>query len=81
LWKAGLRAFAYTTFNLLLSLILGLASLLPSLLFVPYLVQWSETLWGIFHPAVKWKPVKIGTRQLIVSILWTILFILTWRLQ
>jgi hypothetical protein len=79
-WKAGLRAFLYTSFNLLLVLGLGLAAILPRLLFVPYLVQWSETLWGIFNPAVRWKPVRIGTRQLIVSILWTILFILTWRL-
>ena len=80
LWKAGLRAFAYTTFNLLLTLVLGFASILPRLLFLPYLVQWGETLWGIFNPAVKWKPVRIGVRQLIVSTLWTILFILTWRL-
>jgi hypothetical protein len=80
LWKTGLRAFLYTTFNLLFTLTLGLASILPTLLFVPYLVQWSETLWGIFNPAVRWKPVRIGVRQLIVSILWTVLFIITWRL-
>lgn len=80
LWKEGLRAFAYTSFNLVLCLGLGLASVLPRFIFIPYLVQWLETLWGIFHPAVKWKPVKIGMRQLIVSVLWTILFIVTWRL-
>lgn len=79
LWKAGLRAFAYTTFNLALSLGLGLFSVLPRFLFLPYLIQWIETLWGIFHPAVKWKPTRIGIRQLIVSIVWTILFIVTWR--
>ncbi len=79
LWKAGLRAFAYTTFNLVSSLGLGLASVLPRLIFIPYLVQWSETLWGIFHPAVRWKPIRIGMRQLVVSVLWTILFILLWR--
>ncbi len=78
LWKAGLRAFAYTTFNLVGSL--GLLSVLPHLLFMPYLVQWAETLWGISHPAVKWKPTRIGIRQLMVSILWTILFIVTWRM-
>lgn len=78
-WKAGRRAFAYTTFNLALVLGLGLFSVLPRFLFLPYLVQWSETLWGIDHPAVKWKPTRIGIRQLIVSTLWTILFILTWR--
>jgi hypothetical protein len=78
-WKAGKRAFAYTTFNLLVSLGLGLASVLPRFLFLPYLVQWSETLWGIFHPAIRWMPTRIGIRQLIVSILWTLLFIITWR--
>jgi hypothetical protein len=80
LWKLGIRAFAYTTFNLVSVLTLGLVSVLPRFLFLPYLVQWVETMWGIFHPAIKWKPVRIGTRQLIVSILWMILFIITWRL-
>lgn len=86
LWKMGLRAFAYTTFNLVLTLILCLVAgtlrglpNLPRLLFLPYLVQWMETLWGIFHPAIKWKPTRIGIRQLIVSTLWTILFIIFWR--
>jgi hypothetical protein len=80
LWKRGGRAFTYTTFNLAAVLILGLLSILPRFLFLPYLIQWTETLWGIFHPAVKWKPARIGVRQLIVSSLWTILFIITWRL-
>ena len=78
LWKMGARAFAYTTFNLVAVLALGLLSILPRFLFIPYLIQWMETLWGIFHPAIKWKPTRIGIRQLIVSTLWTILFILTW---
>jgi hypothetical protein len=80
LWKMGLRSFVYTTFNLIASLALGLTSDFPRLIFLPYLIQWSETLWGIFHPAIKWKPVRIGIRQLIVSTVWTILFIITWRL-
>ena len=79
LWKMGFRAFVYTTFNLLLTLALGLTFILPRWLFLPYLVQWIETLWGIFRPAIRWKPTRIGIRQLIVSTLWTILFILTWR--
>ena len=79
LWKMGLRAFAYTAFNLVSSLSLGLLSVLPRFIFLPYLVQWSETLWGIFHPSAGWKPTRIGIRQLIVSVLWTILFIVTWR--
>jgi hypothetical protein len=80
LWKKRRRAFAYTSLNLAAVLILGFLSVLPRLLFLPYLVQWAETLWGIFHPAIKWKPTRIGIRQLVVSTLWTLLFILTWRL-
>ena len=80
LWKMGRRAFAYTAFNLVFTLTLSLTSVLPRFLFLSYLVQWSETVWGIFHPAIKWKPTRIGIRQLIVSIVWTILFIITWRL-
>ena len=80
LWKMGFRAFAYTTFNLIFTFGLGIASVLPRFLFLPYLIQWGETLWGIFHPAIKWKPTHIGIRQLVVSIVWTILFITAWEL-
>ncbi len=80
LWRMGRRAFAYTSFNLGLALVLGGANLLPRWLFIPYLLQWAETLWGIFHPAIGWKAVKIGMRQLLISTLWTLLFIVAWRL-
>lgn len=79
-FRAGWRAYLYTSFNLLAVIILGAVNnLLPRLLFIPYLIQWLETMWGIEHPAVGWKPTRIGVRQLIVSTLWTALFILTWR--
>ena len=78
-WRAGWRAALYTSFNLASVLTLSLLGVLPHLLFLPYLLQWIETVWGITHPAVGWKPTRIGIRQLIVSTLWTILFILTWR--
>jgi hypothetical protein len=80
LWELGRRAFLYTTFNFVVVLALGLLSVLPRYLFLPYLVQWIETLWGIFNPAIRWKPTRIGVRQLIVSTLWTVLFVITWRL-
>jgi hypothetical protein len=79
LWRMGWRAVLYTSFNFASVLILGLFSILPSLLFIPYLVQWLETMWGITHPAVGWKPTRIGIRQLIVSTIWTVLFIVFWR--
>lgn len=78
-WRMGSRAFLYTSFNLVLSLGLGVANLIPRFVFVPFLLQWAETVWGISNPAVGWKPTRIGIRQLIVSILWTVLFIWVWR--
>ena len=79
MWKMGWRAALYTFFNLVSVQTLGVFGVLPSLLFIPYLVQWAETMWGVTHPATGWKPTHIGVRQLIVSTLWTVLFILTWR--
>jgi hypothetical protein len=79
-FRSGWRAYLYTSFNLLIVIVLGAAAgFLPKLLFIPYLIQWLETVWGIDHPAVGWKPTRIGIRQLIVSTLWTILFIVFWR--
>lgn len=78
-FRTGWRAYLYTSFNLISSLGLGLGSVLPNLIFIPYLVQWIETIWGIDHPSVGWKPTRIGIRQLIVSTLWTVLFIVCWR--
>jgi hypothetical protein len=79
LWRMGKRALLYTSFNLFAALMLGWANLIPQLIFVPFLLQWIETLWGITHPAVGWKPTRIGVRQFIVSLLWTALFIFCWR--
>ncbi|MBI3162780.1 MAG: YwiC-like family protein [Chloroflexi bacterium] len=79
LWKMGKRALMYTSFNLFAALILGWANIIPQLIFVPFLLQWIETLWGITHPAIGWKPTRIGIRQLIISTTWTILFILCWK--
>lgn len=76
----GRRALLYSSFNLSLALILAITGAFPSLLPLPYFVQWAEILWGTFKPAIGVKPTKIGVRQLIVSTLFTILFIATWKL-
>ncbi|MDO8754128.1 MAG: YwiC-like family protein [Anaerolineales bacterium] len=78
-WRMGRRALLYTSFNLAVSIGLGWSNLIPRFIFIPFLAQWLETIWGITHPAVGWKPTRIGIRQLIVSIAWTILFIALWR--
>lgn len=77
----GSRALLYTSFNLLFVSILAIASLVPPLLPLAYLLQWAETLWGsLVKPAVGVKPTRIGLRQLAVSTLYTVLFIITWNL-
>lgn len=74
------RALLYTTFNLLLVIGLAITGFLPALLPLPYALQWAETVWGgLFRPAVGYKPTTIGFRQLAVSSLFTLLFILAWN--
>ena len=77
-FRAGSWAYAYTSFNLVSTLGLSVLGVLSRFLFLPYLLQWMETIWGIDHPATGWKPTRIGIRQLFVSMLWTILFIVFW---
>ena len=78
-WRMGGRALLYTSFNLVLAIGLSAVRLAPQGLFIPYLLQWAEVLWGLTHPATGQKPTRIGLRQLIVSSLFTLLFILVWR--
>ena len=78
-FEAGRRALAYTGFNLLLSAALGIFGIIPGLVWLAYLLQFGETLFGTVKPATGAKPVQIGVRQLIVSSIFTLLFILTWR--
>jgi hypothetical protein len=77
-FRAGFYALAWTTFNLALCLTLGTLRALPMSVSLAFLLQWVETLWGLMNPAIGVKPVLIGVRQLIVSILFTLIFIITW---
>lgn len=73
------RAVLYASFNVFFVLVLSIGDFLPFWLFVPYALQWAEVLWGVINPSVEAKPTQIGIRQLIVSSLFTILFIIAWR--
>jgi hypothetical protein len=73
------RAWLYSSFNTLAVILLSLARLTPTWLFLPYAVQLAETLWGSVYPATGARPSAIGMRQLAVSTLFTVLFILTWN--
>lgn len=79
LWQMGHRSLLYTSFNLAISLFANMFGFLPPFIFIPFLLQWLESIWGITHPALGYKPTRIGLRQLLVSSLFTILFILIWR--
>jgi len=76
--KMARRALTYTTFNVLLVLLLALTNTVSTLLVLPYVLQWVETIYGTLKPAIGLRPTRIGVRQLIVSSLFTLLFILTW---
>ena len=78
-FKAGIRPISYTVFNLALSFCLGIFNIIPAFVWLSFLVQTLESFWGTLKPAVNAKPVSIGMRQLFVTVLFTIIFIFTWR--
>jgi hypothetical protein len=78
-WRMATRALLYTSFNLAIVTGTSLFGITPGLLFIPFALQWLETIHGTLHPAIGMKPTRIGLRQLAVSSLFTLLFILTWR--
>ena len=79
--RVAARALAYTGFNLAAVIALAWRGVLPAWLPLPYALQAAETLYGSLRPAAGLKPTRIGVRQLIVSTLFTLLFIVAWRLS
>lgn len=79
LLRVGRRAILYVAFNLALTAAASSTAWFPRWLFLPYLLQALETLWGVLNPAIGVKPTRIGLRQLIVSAMFTFLFILVWK--
>lgn len=77
-WRMARRALLYTSFNLIGTSALSLAGVIPGLLFIPYAIQWLETLYGTVHPAIGYKPTRIGLRQLVVSSIFMLCFIIIW---
>jgi hypothetical protein len=77
--RHGQRAVLYAGFNVALALVLSAVRVAPPALFVPFALQLAETAWGALRPAVGVPPVRIGLRQLLVSSVFTLLFILVWR--
>lgn len=80
-FRKAQRSLAYSTFNILFVVFLAIIGSVPPLLLLPYLVQWIETIWGTLRPAIGEKPTRIGMRQLMISSIYTILFIVTWNIS
>ena len=77
-FKVARRNMMYAGFNILFSSFLSIAHFISPLMVLPYLLQFLESLYGSIKPAIGIKTTKIGLRQLIISSLFTILFILLW---
>ena len=78
-FQAGHRALMYAGFNVLLAVVLGVSHAIPLWVWLAFAVQFLEVLWGTWHPATKWPPSRIGIRQMLVSTLFTVVFIIAWR--
>ena len=77
-FRMAKSALLHTTFNLVLTIGLAMAAFIPVWVWLAFLVQWAELIYGTLCPAIKIKPIEIGIRQMIISIIFTLVFILTW---
>ena len=76
--RMGAAALSVAAMGLLLALVLGQIGVVSHWLWVPYLWQAAEVLRGVWLPASGVKPVAIGVRQLLVKIVFVVLFIALW---
>ena len=77
-WQSGRAVILLAAAALFGVALLAIFKVVPILLPLAFVVQFAEAVWGTFNPAVKAKPTSIGIRQLIVSTIFTVVFILTW---
>jgi hypothetical protein len=77
-WQMARPALTFNLIAVGAVIILALIGAVSGWLVLAFGVQFAEALWGAINPAVKAKPTAIGVRQLVVSSLFTLLFILAW---
>jgi hypothetical protein len=80
LFKMSSGSFQFNTALFAGVLILAFAGWIPTYLPLAFLIQPLEVVWGTYHPSISVSPKRIGIRQLIISSLFTIVFIITWFL-
>jgi O-antigen/teichoic acid export membrane protein len=79
-FKHARRALSYACFNFIFVLIFSLSKDIPQFLPIPYALQLLETICGSFRPAIGLKPTYLGFRQLAVSSIFTLLFVIFWNI-
>jgi hypothetical protein len=77
-WQMGKPALGFNLIAVLLVAVIAGVGLVSSWLVLAFALQLAESIWGTLRPAVKVKPTTIGVRQLVVSSLFTLFFILGW---
>jgi hypothetical protein len=78
LYKMAIETIVFNSLLFLVVIVLAAINWVPPLLPLAYIIQPIEVLWGTLHPAIAVAPKKIGIRQLMISILFTLVFIVTW---
>lgn len=76
--QRGKNAVIIATMNIIIVFVLANFGILTYWMILVYSIQWLESIFGTFNPAIMTKPTAIGFRQLAVSILYTLLFIVFW---
>jgi len=76
--RLGAWALTFCGTNLAVVLALSFMDVTPRWLFAPYALQFGECVRGTLRPGTGWRPARIGRRQLVVSVLFTALFIAAW---
>jgi lipid-A-disaccharide synthase-like uncharacterized protein len=74
------RALLYNTFNVAAVIAVAALNLTPPLVIIPFLTMLLEIIYGaLIKPGIGAKPVSIGVRQVIITIIFATLMILTYR--
>jgi hypothetical protein len=76
--RAGASSLLVAGAGLLLALVLGRIEIVSRWIWLPYLWQSAEVLRGVLVPALGVRPTAIGMRQLLVKIVFVVLFIACW---
>lgn len=75
------RALLYNTFNVVAVIAVAAFNLIPPLVIIPFLAMFLETIYGaLIKPGIGAKPVIIGVRQIVITVIFVILMIGAYQL-